>query len=54
MSFCESVISSNWAQTGLNQFKVVFVISNFWYTKFTIAIPIEIIPGQTLLRQIWQ
>ena len=21
MSFCESVISDNWAQTGLNQFK---------------------------------
>ena len=39
--FCESVISDNSAQTGLN-----------WLTNFTVLIPIEIIPGQKLLSQI--
>ena len=46
MTFCESVICDNWVQTGLNQFKLIFFISNFWLTNFTVVIPIEITSGQ--------
>ena len=53
-SFYESVISDNWVQNVLNQFKLDFLISNFWLTNFTIVIPIEITPGYKLLSQICQ
>ena len=43
-------ISNIWWQLTTN----CFLISIFWLTYFTIVIPIEIIPGQKLLSQIWQ
>ena len=33
---------------------MLFLISTFWLTNFTVVIPIEIIHGQKLLSQIWQ
>ena len=42
-------ISNIWAQTSLNQFKMVLFSSNFWLTNFTVVISIE----NSIIRNYW-